>query len=175
MFRLSLFRGWYKVLTSFPEVWMKKNLMEFVVPLNGKQLPLAGLLSQAILKESNFVGWNPFTINSYVKIRCRIPPIPPGIPCSSQVGSRLFLLGSRPGLWNVPGGIPPLIPGEILSIPPGILPLILGEIPPIPPGILGGIPTIPGGMLYTSLPWPVFVCFFITPFVLPFELPCRNY
>jgi len=54
--RLSLFRGWYKVLTSFPEVWMKKNLMEFVVPLNGKQLPLAGLLSQAILKESNFVG-----------------------------------------------------------------------------------------------------------------------
>lgn len=56
VFRLSLFRGWYKVLTSFPEVWMKKNLMEFVVPLNGKQLPLAGLLSPAILKESNFVG-----------------------------------------------------------------------------------------------------------------------
>ena len=24
VFRLNLFRGWYKVLTSFPEVWMKK-------------------------------------------------------------------------------------------------------------------------------------------------------
>ena len=30
----------------------EENLMEFVVPLSGKQLPLAGLLSQAILKES---------------------------------------------------------------------------------------------------------------------------
>ena len=42
-----------------------------------------------------------------VKIWGGIPPFPPGIPGVSQVGSRLFQVGSHPGLWNIPCGIPP--------------------------------------------------------------------
>ena len=36
-----------------------------------------------------------------------IPPFPPGIPGVSRAGSRLFQVGSRVGLWNIPHGIPP--------------------------------------------------------------------
>ena len=108
---------------------------------------------------------------AHVKIRCGIPPIPPGIPGSSQVGSRLFLagsqVGSRPGLWNVPGGIPPLIPGEIPPIPPGILggippilPWIPGGMPPIPPGEPVGIPPlIPGGIKEALPTWDYIAAF----------------
>ena len=69
-----------------------------------------------------------------------IPPIPPGIPGLSQVGSQVGScqshLGSQPEIWNVPHGIPPKIPGGIPPIPPGIPPKIPSRIPPIPPGIL---------------------------------------
>ena len=40
--------------------------MEFVVPLSGKQLPLAGLLSQAILKESMSVEIRLQYINGFL-------------------------------------------------------------------------------------------------------------